>query len=445
MRRLRETLGSWPLHVRAFRLLLAAQITSSLGDYVYAVALPWYVLSGDGGPVLLSGILASFGVSRVAGIAAGGILADRFGATRVMLVVDGVRGTAALALGLIAATSPPSITVLAVLGAVLGFAGGVFLPASYVILPSILSERDLSAGNALSTMVTQAGGLFGPVLGGAIVAAVSAWPAFLVDAGTFLVSAMVLAMIGRTAPLPADPPADTATPAAAGPAGPTFTQVLRHGQILRVVLIVGLIGNLVFAGAAEVALPTLAHDSFGPRGYGSVLTAVALGLIVGALLARWVTVPVRPAYLIFGLGLLMALSMATVPFAGGWFGAAVCLFLFSTGNGWSSTLLVTMLQIWAPRALLGRVMSVVTLAITGVFPLSVMLAGLGVGRLGVAPFFVVAGGAIALGVTVALTQPAFRRYRDGDHFALPTPADPTVVPHPADRNGVETSPIAGRR
>jgi hypothetical protein len=71
-------------------------------------------------------------------------------------------------------------------------------------------------------------------------------------------------------------------------------------------------------------------------------------------------------------------------------------------------------------------MSVVTLATTGMFPLSVILAGVGIDVLGVEPFFVLAGGAIIIGVMVALTQPAFRRYRIGDHFEVPAAWAPTA-------------------
>jgi len=427
LKTVRSMLGSWPVAVPDFRLLMVGQLTSTLGDYFFAVALPWYVLSRGGGPALLGWVLAGYGASRIAGIAAGGVLADRFGPALSMLAMDALRCFAVAFLGAFAVSRPPSFAVLAPVAVLLGLAGGIFLPASLAILPAILDDEDLAGANALSTIVMQAGGLIGPTIAGAVVAVSGAWPAFFVDAGSFLVSAAVLVSVGRAARLKGAQRTAAGNPDGAAAGGPTFRQVLRHGQILRVVLVVGLIGNLVFAGAAEVALPTLAHDRFGARGYGTLLSGVALGLIVGAVLARRVKTGSRPAYPVVGLGVLMGLAMAAVPFAGGAPGAFACLFLFSVGNGWSGIMLITVLQIWSPRALLGRVMSVVTLATTGMFPLSVVLAGVGVSQLGVAPFFVIAGGAIILGVTVALTQPAFRRYRDGDRFELPATRTPVPV------------------
>ena len=55
-----------PLRHRGFRLLVAGQVTSNVGDACYAVALPWYVLAGHGGTVLLGTVLAAYGIPRTA-------------------------------------------------------------------------------------------------------------------------------------------------------------------------------------------------------------------------------------------------------------------------------------------------------------------------------------------------------------------------------------------
>jgi hypothetical protein len=56
------SLRSGPLGVRSFRLLAGGQFTSTIGDYCYAVALPWLVLSNRGGAILLGTVLACYGV-----------------------------------------------------------------------------------------------------------------------------------------------------------------------------------------------------------------------------------------------------------------------------------------------------------------------------------------------------------------------------------------------
>jgi MFS family permease len=82
---------SGPLSVPAFRLLTAGQFASTVGDYCYAVALPWLVLSGHGSAAALGVILACYGIPRAALTTLGGSLADRIGPRTVMLCSDGAR------------------------------------------------------------------------------------------------------------------------------------------------------------------------------------------------------------------------------------------------------------------------------------------------------------------------------------------------------------------
>jgi MFS family permease len=402
-------LVSGPMAVRGFRWLLVGQFTSNVGDLCYAIALPWLVLSSDGGVILLGAVLACFGISRAIAIPVGGVLADRFSPRAVMLVADFVRFGLTLLLVAVSATMTPTFAVLAPIAIGLGACGGVFVPASFALLPSVLPEKDLTAGNSMSSVATQLGSLLGPALGGILVAGLGPAPALLVDAGSYLVSAGALLLLRV-------PNAAASQDKAAEEKAVTFRSVLLRGKFLQVVLVAALIGNFVYAGAAEVALPTLAHRDFGAGGYGIILAGLGGGMIVGALLARWEPPWLSSGSLLVILVLFMGTSVAAVPFTGGLIGATVCIIVFSVANGWSGIKIMTMLQLWAPRHMLARVMSVMLLAMSGTFPLSVALTGWGVERFGVTAFFPVAGFAMASGVLWAITQPAFRNFRPGEQF-----------------------------
>lgn len=74
--------GAWrsgPLSVPGFRLLTFGQFASTIGDYCYAVALPWLVLSGGGSAASLGIVLACYGIPRALLTVPGGALTDRFG------------------------------------------------------------------------------------------------------------------------------------------------------------------------------------------------------------------------------------------------------------------------------------------------------------------------------------------------------------------------------
>ncbi|MFJ7157839.1 MFS transporter [Streptomyces sp. NPDC101118] len=440
--RFRTALASGPMAARGFRLLLAGQLSSTVGDYCYAVALPWLILSGDGGPVLLGTVLACYGIPRVVTIPLGGVIADRFGGRPVMLAADVVRAVAVGILAVVAATGTPTLAQLAPIAVVLGASSGIFIPASYTLLPALLAKEDLGRGNALSTMVNQVGGLLGPTAGGALVAAFGAGPALAVDATSFAVSAVVLARIRTRADAAAEPSeaseaadgeaaGQDGTPGGSATRGPSFGELLRHGRLLHVILVVALVCNLAFNGTIEVALPELAHQGMGATGYGVLLTCLSLGGLAGSVVAARSRPVESPAYLFAVLAVVMGVALAAVPYAGGLAGAAVCVCVYAVASGWQNIVVVTMLQVWTPPALIGRVMSLVMLAVMGTFPISVAVAGFGVRHLGAAPFFPVAGAAIALAVLCALTQKAFRTHRSGTEYTARAPAGgtaPAVVP-----------------
>ena len=108
-----------PLRHRGYRLLVAGQVTSNAGDACYAVALPWFVLSGHGGTALLGIVLAAYGIPRTALIMAGGWASDRWRPQTVMLATDAVRAVAMSALAVMAA-GPARAALLVPVAAVLG-------------------------------------------------------------------------------------------------------------------------------------------------------------------------------------------------------------------------------------------------------------------------------------------------------------------------------------
>ena len=165
-----RSFGSGPLAVRSFRRLAGGQFASTTGDYCYAVALPWLVLSAHGGVILLGTVLACYGVPRTVLIPVGGVLADKLGPRTVMLTADVVRCVMVAGLAVLAARHVTSLAALGPIAALIGAGEGLFIPASFAIMPSLLDGERLAAGNALSTAAVQVGSLLGPALGGVLVA-----------------------------------------------------------------------------------------------------------------------------------------------------------------------------------------------------------------------------------------------------------------------------------
>jgi MFS family permease len=419
--RMRAAVSSGPLADGNFRLLTGGQVTSTVGDYCYAVALPWLVLSGHGGPTLLGTVLACYGVPRVVALPAGGVLADKVGPRRVMLIADTVRAILAGVLMLVAARQLTALAVLGPIAVGLGAGEGLFLPAANSIMPSLLAPGRLAAGNAINMAALQAGSVLGPVLGGAMVAAAGSVPAFAVDAASFAVSAVTLALIrlSRAAAAPVAAAESARADAAPGSAdgvkaAPGLWQFVRRERVLKLLMLITLVANFGTAGTFEVAMPVLAHARWGAGGYGALLACIGFGMVAGTLGSARAARLRRPAIAADLAFLICASGITALPFLGGLAGAAAAALLLGVGAGFGNTVMITLAQQWAPPELLGRVMSLVMVFAIGSFPVTTAVTGVLVHVLGPSPFFIIAGVGLAAAIVGSLSQPAFRGFGASD-------------------------------
>jgi MFS family permease len=410
---------SGPLAVRSFRLLAGGQFTSTIGDFCYAVALPWLVLSTHGGVILLGTVLACYGVPRTVLIPVGGVLADKVGPRTLMLAADGARCVLVAVLAVLAARHMASLSALGPIAALIGAGEGLFLPASYAIMPSLLDGEQLSAGNAISTAAVQAGSLLGPAIGGALVAAThTSTAAFAVDAASFAVSALTLLLIPRRAAQAEAGLAEEGAVGTTGAGGDGVLALLRRSRVLQVIMVVVIAANLAGGGMSDVALPSLAHARFGAAGYGALLACFAAGAVIGTLAAARAGALRKPAMFASAVFLVEAVAIGVTPYLGGEAGAAAALFACGVANGLGNVIFLTLVQKWASPRVLGRVMGAIMLCAFGSFPLSVAISGVLVQHLGPSLFFPVAGGLVAVAMLGGLTQREFRDFGAQDRTGV---------------------------
>lgn len=404
-------LGAGPLGIRNFRLLSSGQLASTIGDYCYAVALPWLVLSAHGSPVLLGGVLACYGIPRAALITVGGSLADRISPRRLMLCSDAARCGLTAVFAVFAAAHVTSLAVLGPVAALLGAGAALFMPASYAILPSLLTPRELQAGNALYNAAVQGGTLLGPAIGGAVVAVAGPAQAFAIDAVSYAVSAVSLALIQEGSRRPGWAGRDGTGMALCGSTERlTIWTLLVRERVLQLILAVLVGANFAVTASFEVALPVLSHARFGPGGYGAIMACFGAASVVGTLTAARAGGLSKPAVVSASVFLIAALAVASVPVAQGLPGAAIAMFIFGLVAGFGNVIFVTLIQRWAPPAMIGRVMGVVMLGSLGSFPIATATGGMLAHQLGPAPVFVLSGTLLAIAILAGLTQAQFRAF-----------------------------------
>jgi MFS family permease len=276
---------------RDFRLLYFATLISLGGDWFLTVALLDLVLQLTGSATLVSLMLLFQTLPIFLFTPHAGHLIDRVDRRKLMIVVDLLRIGACL-LPLLART--PELLPFAYAGVFLIAAGSAYFePASHAALPNIVRPEDLATANVLmgstwGTMLTT-----GAALGGAVTAAFGRDTAFVVDAISFGVSAILLARMRVHFSEKRAAAGSDGEPAAEAAAAPPFLASMRETwrfaraqpRVLGLLTVKGGYG----LGAGVVAmLGIFGRDVFrsGAWGIGLLFAARGVGALVGPFLLR---------------------------------------------------------------------------------------------------------------------------------------------------------------
>ncbi|MFH9954719.1 MFS transporter [Streptomyces roseolus] len=276
-----------PLWDRRFGLYFTARAVSLLGDAMMPVAAALAVgaLYGVTGVGL---VLGAWTGTFVLLVLFGGVLSDRFGARRMMVGADLVRVATQGVLAVAFFAGRPPFWLLVAMAAVAGAAVAMFLPGVNGMVPHV--TRDPHRANAALKVADALAHLLGPALAGLLIAVTDAGTVYAVDAATFLVSALCLALL-RLAPRTAESPA---------PGGSSLRRDLRRGWrefrartwMWAVVLIWVVHGVLVFGPLVPLG-SALIGDRLGPDAYGLAVSFLGAGTVLGGLLALRLR-PARP-------------------------------------------------------------------------------------------------------------------------------------------------------
>ena len=191
-----------PLAERNFRYLWTGQAVSAVGDALSPIALAFATLQIAHSASALGLVLAAAATGRVVLLPVGGVWADRLPRQLVMLSSDSIRAVAMLTLAVVVLTGHAQLWMLIVPAVADGAASAFFLPASGALVPQTVSVTYLQQANALMGLTRSTTWVVGPAVSGLLVALAGPGWVFAIDAATFVVSALSLAMLR----VPAMPP-----------------------------------------------------------------------------------------------------------------------------------------------------------------------------------------------------------------------------------------------
>jgi MFS family permease len=404
---------------RDFRLFWIGGTISILGSQFSMIAMPWLVLQLTDDPLALGLVLALAGLPRALFMLFGGVVSDKTSPRIILLICDWANFFLTALAALLVFTDNMQVWMLYILSLVTGTMSGFVIPAANVMVPRLVPEKDLQAGNSITMGSSQLAGFLGPSLAGIVIgiyanSTTGVAYAFIVDAISFAVSAVALWMMRAGGRLPAtnSPKAKEESAITSIIAGARY---LFHHPGLRFMFTLIAVVNFLFVGPLLVGIPVLADQRLpeGARAFGFLMSAYAGGNLLGMVLAG--TLP-RPSgrglsrFMIFLLtvfGVVLALL--------GWIRHTgldvILMFILGTGNGYISITMFTWIQRRTPIEMLGRMMSMITLASMGMTPLSQALAG-AISKWNLSGLFAFSGGLLLLATFISALRPELKSLSD---------------------------------
>jgi MFS family permease len=414
---------------------LTANAVSIAGTRISGLAIPWFVLTTTGSAAKTGLVFVCEMAPLVVMKALGGPLIDRVGPRRVSVVADTASMAIVGAIPVLHALGLLHFPTLLVIVALAGLFRGPGDTAKATLVPDVaeLARVPIERVTGLESTADRGATMVAPALGGLLVAAVGPANAIVVDAVSFGICALLIAVWAprhRHAAGTEEDEGGYLTRLAGG-----WRFLSRDPLILAICLMV-LVTNLLDAAAASVLMPVWIHDhGYGPAVLGLLWSSFGVTATVGALLAAALghrlprrtvyligfTIAGAPRFVVMALGAPLWLIVAV--FAAGGLGA-----------GFLNPIIGAVFIERTPRAMLGRVGALAdSLAWAGI-PFGGLLAGAAVAGIGLAPALVVAGGAYF----VATTVPGFlRQWKEMDSRNRPEPAaapaghEPLVAAGPA--------------
>jgi MFS family permease len=178
---------------RSYRRLWLGSVVSQLGDWFNLIASAAIVaqLTDTGAAIsflFLARFLPLFLFSPLAGV-----LADRYDRRQIMIASDVLR--AVTVLGFLIVRQPNQIWLLYLLTTLQFALSAIFTPARTAVLANVVKPDELVPANALDSVTWSTMLAFGALAGGIVAATLGIAQAFILDALTFLLSAVFIAAI----------------------------------------------------------------------------------------------------------------------------------------------------------------------------------------------------------------------------------------------------------
>jgi MFS family permease len=398
-----------------FLRLWGAQVVSAFGSRITRTALPIIAVTTLQQSEAVLGVLAAMQLipGVILAMVAGGFV-DRGRKRRILIAADLVRAGLVASLTVAWMFGVLTMVQVVLVGAGVGAASALFQITDNAYLPSLIGRRHLAEGNAKLETTEAVAEITGPASAGALIAALGAPLVIVIDAASYVWSAVLLGRI-RTI----DRPAAARAPIVDG--AEDDVPVVRTGEDFRIGLravfghplvrpIVLTLMAWSIAGGFFIALYTvfcLRELALSEAMFGVIIAMGGIGSLAGAVLARSLARRLGVGRTLFVTATLSLACTLFIPLAASASSRAMTIGLLAAhqllSDGFAVAFLilaVTLRQTVLPRELLGRANAAVHVCTTGVLPVAALLAGALAELIGILA-------AVWVGLVIGLVAPVF--------------------------------------
>lgn len=358
------------LNQRDFRVFWFGQLVSLIGTWMQRVGQAWLVLELTNSAFKL-GLISSLQFTPVLLFAIpGGAIADRLSKRRLLMLTQTVLMLQALVLTLLVWTGHVRYWHVAVLATVYGLAQSLDMPTRQSFVTDLVGKSQLMNAIALNSSMFNAARLVGPAVAGLLIARYGLAQAFLFNALSFM------AVIGALATLRIE---GAPHPAARATFGERIRGGLRYAAttpLIRFILTL-LLAVSFFVLNFNVLVPLVTKQVLhgGAGEFGWLMASLGGGAIMGGLTLALLVSGRPPIALPVAAGLLASAGTFTLAFASSFAMASATLVVMGVAQITFQATCNTLLQLTAPDALRGRVMSLYAVVFAGVTPFGALTIG----------------------------------------------------------------------
>lgn len=382
---------------REFRLLWTNNVLFSLVQSTQRFTYVWLVLELGRGADASGAVLFAMGLPVFLVVLPAGALSDRLDRRRLLLGSQVGAFVVTVATAVLVAVDRIDLTVTIVLAALLGAALAFGQPIRSAVLPTLVPRERLMNAIVLTTIGMNLAMIIGPAMGGVAIAVWGLAGAFAVQSALYALGLVALLLLR----LP--PRAEVAVRQPMRAEIGEGLRFVRHHREIRALFVLLAASGVLMLGPYQALMPQIAREELGRDAFGASLLFAVLGVgmaVTSLMLARSRDLSHKGAWfsgaLVVGGVVQIGLGLSPV------YGLTVGLmFLWGVSGGLFMNLNQTLIQTHTPQAVMGRIMSLHTLAMVGLSPLGALAGGVLASVVG-APAAVAVGGAAISGIAATV-------------------------------------------